>query len=49
MTDENFNKMMKKLEVFLHNVHLLSDTVQRDVLYDCLKKAEKLLSKFQTI
>lgn len=41
MTDENFNKMMKKLETFLHNLHLLSDTMQREVLFDCLKKAQK--------
>ena len=41
MTDENFNKIMNKLEVFLHNLHLLSDTMQREVLVDCLKKAEK--------
>lgn len=41
MKDENFNKLMKKLEAFLHNLHLLSDTMQREVLLDCLKKAQK--------
>lgn len=39
MTDERFNQNMKKLEAFLHNLHLMCDTMQREVFYDCLIKA----------
>lgn len=41
MTDEKFNNSMKKLAVFLHNISLLCDTTQREVLLDCIKKSEK--------
>ena len=41
MTDEKFNEKMKTLETFLHNFHLMCDTTQREVLFDCLKKGSK--------
>lgn len=45
MTDERFNENMKKLEAFLHNLHLMCDTTQREVFYDCLTKATKDIKK----
>lgn len=45
MTDERFNENMKKLEAFLHNLHLMCDTAQREVFYDCLNKATKDIKK----
>ena len=41
MTDEKFNEKMKQLEVWLSNIYLLFDTVQRESLYNCIKKAQK--------
>ena len=49
MTDEKFNEKMKTLEAFLHNFHLMCDTTQREVLFDCLNKAVKDVEKGKMI
>lgn len=49
MTDDRFNEKMKQLEAFLHNVHLMCDTMQREVLYDCLTKAVEDIKSGNTI
>ena len=49
MTDEVFNTKISQLGAWLSNMHLLCDTMQREVLYDSLEKATKDIKEGRNI